>query len=55
LRFNVCWRGRRLGVSIDARERRLEAVLEAGDAMILTVAGRGHALAHVSVPLDIRF
>jgi trehalose/maltose hydrolase-like predicted phosphorylase len=53
LRFNVCWRGRRLRVSIDAGERRLKAVLEAGDAMVLYVAGKAHALQSVSLPLDI--
>jgi trehalose/maltose hydrolase-like predicted phosphorylase len=42
LGFGIEWRGRRLKIRIDAANRVLEATLEAGNAMMLSVGGQQH-------------
>ena len=44
LGFRLQWRGRRLRIRIDHAKQRVEAKLESGAAMTLTVAGASHAL-----------
>jgi len=44
LAFSVQWRGRRLGIRIDQTRGILDATLEAGEPMILTVHGAAHVL-----------
>ncbi|PZO03164.1 MAG: glycoside hydrolase family 65 protein [Alphaproteobacteria bacterium] len=44
LGFSMEWRGRRLTISISQPDHRLEATLQAGDPMTLTVDGRAHRL-----------
>jgi trehalose/maltose hydrolase-like predicted phosphorylase len=45
LSFSVQWRGRRLSVRVDQVNQQLEASLEVGEPMILTVGGRPYPLA----------
>jgi trehalose/maltose hydrolase-like predicted phosphorylase len=44
LGFSMEWRGRHLTISISQADHRLDATLEAGDPMILTLYGRAHRL-----------
>jgi trehalose/maltose hydrolase-like predicted phosphorylase len=44
LGFSMEWRGRCLTISISQADHRLDATLEAGDPMILTLYGRAHRL-----------
>ena len=44
LSFSVQWRGRRLSVTLDQVNQQLEASLEVGEPMILTIGGRPYLL-----------
>ena len=44
LGFRLHWRGRRLKIRIEQAVQLLEATLEAGEPMSLTVSGEPHAL-----------
>jgi trehalose/maltose hydrolase-like predicted phosphorylase len=44
LSFGVHWRGRSLKIRIDQEKKRLEATLESGAPMMLTIAGAKHEL-----------
>ena len=44
LGFTMAWRGRRLTISISRADHRIEATLQTGDPMTLTLDGRTHSL-----------
>lgn len=42
--FSMEWRGRRLAISMSQADHRLDATLQAGEPMVLTLYGRAHKL-----------
>jgi trehalose/maltose hydrolase-like predicted phosphorylase len=52
LAFGMQWHGRQLALKIDGVQNMLDATLEAGDSMILTISGAPHTIA-VRSPLRV--
>ena len=49
LTFRIQWRGRRLRISVDPHKQTVEAIVEAGDPMVLFVGGEPNQISSAAM------